>query len=166
MTIDASLLVPYIINPGFIANPDAAVPVPTTLGRVYTFNKTGDALATHQHPPDQTHVCIVLSGSLTMTDAGVSRTVVAGDVVDLGTQPHGFVALEPAQIINIIKTGVTQMSLAKLTSQINDTISHLYNRINNLNNLAETQAPTDVDLTSTISTLQASISDLKALVDS
>ena len=164
MSIDQSLILPH--TPSTTPEPGAAVPTPTTMGQVYAFNNAGDVLATHQHGANDTHIAVVLSGSLTLTEGEVSRTIVAGDVVDLGTEPHSFVALEPSQIFNVIKSGISKESLGKYTSQINSTISHLYTRIDNLSITAETQVPTDADLSNAISTLHASISDLKALIDS
>jgi hypothetical protein len=164
MTIDASLLVPNTENT--TPEPGAAVRTMTTMGPVYIFNNTGDVLATHQHVLDATHITIVLSGSLTLTDNGVSRTVNTGDVIDLGTDPHSFVALEPAQIMNITKIGVSLQSLAPLTSRINGVISHLYTRIDDLNNTAQSQESPNTDITAVISDLYTRISDLKTLTNS
>lgn len=163
MTIDASLLVPH--TPSTTPEPGAAVPTPTTMGQVYNFNNVGDVLATHQHGPNDTHISVVLSGSLTLTDDGISRTVVAGDVVDLGVEPHSFIALEPSQIFNVIKSGISKESLGKYTSEINYTISHLYNRVNNLNDTMTMQVASDTDLSNNITMLYNKISDLKTLIN-
>jgi hypothetical protein len=164
MTIDPTLLIPQNANTSL--GPNDAVPTKINMGTVYNFNAAGVVLSEHKHTVNDTHITIVSNGSLTMTENGVSRTVVAGDVIDLGTEPHSFVALEPAQIINITKTGVSLSSLSLLTSQINATISHLYTRIDNLNNTAQSQESPNTDITAVISDLYTRISDLKTLTNS
>ena len=164
MTIDASLLLPEISNASL--GPNDAIPTKIIIGTLYTFNAVGDVLSEHRHGIDDMHVTIVSAGSLIMSVNGVDRTIVAGDVIDLGTDPHSFVALETAQIINVTKSGVTKSSLSLLTSQINSTISHLYNRVNSLNDAMNIQVSTDTDLSNNVTLLYNKISDLKTLINS
>jgi quercetin dioxygenase-like cupin family protein len=76
------------------------------MGTVYTFQQAGVVLPEHTHTDANMHVTIVISGSISITEDGVSTTRSAGDIVDLGTKPHSVTALEPAVIINVAKRNV------------------------------------------------------------
>jgi quercetin dioxygenase-like cupin family protein len=76
------------------------------MGTVYTFQQAGVVLAEHTHTDDNMHVTIVISGSVNITAGDVTTTRSGGDIIDLGTTPHSFTALEPAVIINVTKRNV------------------------------------------------------------
>jgi len=104
MIIDESLLK---CIPALMPNhPSIPNPIPTVMGTVYTFQQAGVVLPEHTHTDDNMHVTIVISGSVSITEDGVSTTRSAGDIVDLGTKPHSVTALEPAVIINVAKRNV------------------------------------------------------------
>jgi len=104
MIIDESLLT---CTPALMPNhPSIVNPITTVMGTVYTFQQAGVVLAEHTHTDDNMHVTIVISGSVSITEDGVSTTRSAGDIVDLGTTPHSVTALEPAVIINVTKRNV------------------------------------------------------------
>lgn len=104
MIIDESLLtcVPTLMP----NDPSIVNPITTVMGTVYTFQQAGVVLPEHTHTDENMHVTIVISGSVSITEDGVSTTRSAGDIVDLGTKPHSVTALEPAVIINITKHNV------------------------------------------------------------
>jgi quercetin dioxygenase-like cupin family protein len=83
------------------------------MGTVYTFQQAGVVLPEHTHTDENMHVTIVISGSVSITEDGVSTTRSAGDMVDLGTKPHSFTALEPAVIINVTKNRVVVTDAVK-----------------------------------------------------
>ena len=104
MIIDESLLT---CIPALMPNdPSIVNPITTVMGTVYTFQQAGVVLPEHTHTDANMHVTIVISGSVSITEDGVSTTRSAGDIVDLGTKPHSVTALEPAVIINITKHNV------------------------------------------------------------
>ena len=119
MTLDKSLWV----NPNFPYpdHPDIPNPIPLTIGTHYTFQKEGVELATHSHTEDKMHCTMVLTGSLKVTIGDVERIVRAGDLVDLDTKPHGFVALEPSTILNINKPAASKSAdLAEVKQSLSD----------------------------------------------
>jgi quercetin dioxygenase-like cupin family protein len=104
MIIDQSLLT---CVPALMPNdPSIPNPITTVMGTVYTFQQAGVVLAEHTHTNDNMHVTIVISGSISITEDGVTTTRSAGDIIDLGTTPHSITALEPAVIINVTKRNV------------------------------------------------------------
>jgi quercetin dioxygenase-like cupin family protein len=104
MIIDQSLLT---CNPALMPNdPSIPNPITTVMGTVYTFQQAGVVLAEHTHTDNNMHVTIVISGSVNITAGDVTTTRSAGDIIDLGTTPHSFTALEPAVIINVTKRNV------------------------------------------------------------
>jgi len=74
------------------------------------------------------HCTIVISGSVAVTQDGVTTTRSAGDIIDLGTTPHSVTALEPAVIINITKNNVLVADTAK---------QNITNKISELDAIAE-----------------------------
>lgn len=104
MIIDESLLT---CIPALMPN-DPSIPnrITTVMGTVYTFQQAGVVLPEHTHTDENMHVTIVISGSVSITEGDVTTTRSAGDMVDLGTKPHSFTALEPAVIINVTKHNV------------------------------------------------------------
>jgi quercetin dioxygenase-like cupin family protein len=118
MIIDESLLK---CNPAVMPNhPSIPNPIATVMGMVYTFQQAGVVLQEHTHTDENMHVTIVISGSVSITEDGVSTTRSAGDIVDLGTKPHSFTSLEPAVIINVTKNRVVVTDAVKqdLTGKI------------------------------------------------
>jgi quercetin dioxygenase-like cupin family protein len=118
MIIDQSLLT---CIPALMPNdPSIPNPINTVMGTIYTFQQAGVILAEHTHTGDNTHVTIVISGSISITEDGVSTTRSAGDIVDLGTTPHSITALEPSVIINVTKRNVvvTEDLQQELTAKV------------------------------------------------
>jgi len=104
MIIDESLLT---CIPALMPNdPSIPNPITTVMGTVYTFQQAGVVLPEHTHTDANMHVTIVISGSVSITEGGVTTTRSAGDIIDLGTTPHSVTALEPAVIINVTKHNV------------------------------------------------------------
>ena len=130
MTIDAILLKPQTIP--LPNDPSIPNPVPTTFGVVYTFQQAGVVLTEHTHTDTNAHITIVISGSLTATVAGVDRTIYAGDIINLGTETHSFVSLEPATIVNIIKLGVTTESIGEIAAKANATLDAVAAKLANI----------------------------------
>lgn len=111
MIIDESLLK---CNPAHMPNdPSIPNPIVTVMGMVYTFQQAGVVLPEHTHTDENMHVTIVISGSVSITEDGVSTTRSAGDIVDLGIKPHLFTSLEPAVIINVTKNRVVVTDAVK-----------------------------------------------------
>lgn len=104
MIIDQSLLT--CVPEAMPNDPSIPNPITTVMGTVYTFQQAGVVLQEHTHTDANMHITIVISGSISITEDGVSTTRSAGDIVDLGTKPHSVTALEPAVIINVAKRNV------------------------------------------------------------
>ena len=118
MIIDKSLL---NCNPEAMPNhPSVPNPIPLNVGVVYTFQQAGVVLPEHTHTDANMHFTIVISGSISITEDGVSTTRSAGDIIDLGTTPHLIMALEPSVIINVAKRNVMVTDAVKqdLTSKV------------------------------------------------
>ena len=127
MTIDATLIKDAGVLPD-----DASVPNPTvlTFGTHYRFQKAGVALEEHTHTDDNEHFTIVVAGSFTMTVAGVSRDVAAGDIINLGQEPHSFVAREDnSVVINVRKIGISDESVAAMQAQANAMIDAMVGKL-------------------------------------
>lgn len=120
MIIDQNLLT---CNPALMPNdPSIPNPIATVMGMVYTFQQAGVVLAEHTHTDENMHVTIVISGSVSITEDGVSTTRSAGDMIDLGTAPHSITALEPSVIINVTKRNVVVTDAVKqdLTAKVTE----------------------------------------------
>ena len=139
MIIDKSLL---NCNPEAMPNhPSVPNPIPLNVGTVYTFQQAGVVLAEHTHTDANMHITIVISGSVSITEGGVSTTRSAGDIVDLGTTPHSVTALEPAVIINVTKrnvmvTDVVKQDLTGKAAELDSIIEMAGTLKNSLVNLA------------------------------
>jgi hypothetical protein len=140
--IDKSLWV----NPNFPYpdHPDIPNPIPLTIGTHYTMQKEGVVLPTHEHPADQTHCTMVLSGSFKVTIGELERTVSAGDLIDLGTEPHSFTCIEPGSFLNIAKPSpVKADALAGVRQQLADAqaaILEIHNKLDDSETVAAQQA--------------------------
>jgi quercetin dioxygenase-like cupin family protein len=139
MIIDESLLT---CIPALMPNaPSIVNPITTVMGTVYTFQQAGVVLAEHTHTDANMHITIVISGSVSITEGGVSTTRSAGDIVDLGTTPHSVTALEPAVIINVTKrnvmvTDVVKQDLTGKAAELDSIIEMAGTLKNSLVNLA------------------------------
>ncbi len=78
-------------------------------GTIYDFERAGDELAVHVHPPEANHISIIARGSFRcIGDPAIAGTVLMqGAVVDWPAgQEHGFIALEDnARMVQIKKVG-------------------------------------------------------------
>jgi hypothetical protein len=79
-----------------------------TFGMRYRFDKRGDGLAMHKHPPDQDHNVIVLRGAVQITGRieGVCAEASAPAIIETLPEWHEIVALEPStELLNLYKHG-------------------------------------------------------------
>ena len=114
--IDETLLVTQRIP--LPDQPQIPNPVPLTFGTYYRFQRAGVELAEHTHTDKTAHFTIVISGGFEITEAGVTRKVTAGDIVDLGVLPHSFTALEDeSTLVNVRKAGITDGAIEAIKAE-------------------------------------------------
>ena len=131
MTIDSTLRV--ISEMPLPDAPEIPNPIPLVFGTYYTFQRAGVVLAEHAHTDDNMHFTIVVAGGFTATVAGVDRTIVAGDIIDLGKEPHSFTATaDNSVLINVRKVGVSAESIDALKLKANATIDGIVAKLSAL----------------------------------
>jgi quercetin dioxygenase-like cupin family protein len=82
--------------------------VKNILGKIYTFEKAGEALLMHNHLEDTAHITVVVCGKIKVHGDGWGNEYSANNVIDFpANQPHEFTALEDdTRIVNIQKMEV------------------------------------------------------------
>jgi len=124
-----------IKDPNFPYPNDPAIPnpIPLIFGTHYTFQKAGVVLAPHTHTDKNEHVTIVVSGSFKLIEAGVERTVKAGDIINLGQIEHGFTALEDNSVlVNVTKYNTVASATPITIADIKSDLDALSVKIDNL----------------------------------
>jgi quercetin dioxygenase-like cupin family protein len=80
-----------------------------TFGMRYLFEKRGDGLSMHKHPPDQDHNVIVLRGAIQVTgrnDNSGPTKAAAPAIIEILPKWHELVALEPGtELLNLYRHG-------------------------------------------------------------
>jgi len=112
--IDESLKLPTVNYDQLPNDRSVLHAMPLRIGTLYTFNKVGQQLPQHAHEDDAIHFSIILSGKYSISREKETFAATAGDIINFAiAQKHSIACIEPGQILNCVRAGLTLSSIIK-----------------------------------------------------